>query len=302
MNNDSLSAEGDSKPSSAIYTNGQGNGKSRITHWLKTLFGRRGPEQSLKSELEEIIQEHEEEGNVVPEENEIIRNVLKFNEARVTDVMTPRSDISAASSDITLDDLRKIIIEYEHTRIPIFRENLDDIIGFIHIKDLIPFWGDGADFNIHSIVRELLFVPPSMRLHNLLVKMRAERTHMAIVVDEYGGTDGLVTIEDLVEEIVGEIEDEHDEENTQELIKLAEGVYDLSARFEIGKLEEELGQKIYSDDEMEEFDTIGGLIFTQLGRVPKLGETLRHRSGITLKVTDGDKRRIKRVKVIVSPK
>ncbi len=306
MNTDPQSPEGGSRPPGS---NGNGNGhtngnpggdKKAIINWLKQHLLRRSPDQSLKSELEEIIQEHEDEGSAAPEENEIIRNVLKFGDARVTDVMTPRSDICAVQIDITLDDLKKLVVEQEHTRIPVFRENLDDVAGFLHTKDLIPYWVNGNPFSIRDILRDVLFVPPSMKLHILLVKMRAERTHLAIVVDEYGGTDGLVTIEDLVEEIVGEIEDEHDEGSQLEIMKIADNVFEVAARYEVYKLEEELGRKIYSDDESDDFDTVGGLVFTTIGKIPKFGETIKHKSGLTFKVTDVDKRRIKRVKVIVN--
>lgn len=273
------------------------SGDSKLS-WFKKLFGK-DSEQSLKSELEEIIQEHEEEGNAPPENSEIIRNVLNFSEVKVGDVMTPRPDICAAPYDITMDDLKKIVVEREHTRIPIFRDNLDEVVGFVHIKDLIAYWGAEKPFKIQDILREVLFVPPSMKLQNLLIKMQIERTHMAIVVDEYGGTDGLVTIEDIVEEIVGEIEDEHDEDEAHEIVKLADHVYEVSARVEVAALEEKLGRKIYAEDEAEDFDTIGGLIFTNLSRVPKAGESFCHKSGITFKVMDADKRRIKRVKVIL---
>ena len=290
MNTEIASPEGESKPTKTESTG--------LITWIKNLM-KANCEQSLKSELEEIIQEHEDEGNIHPTENTILKNVLKFGDIRVTDVMTPRPDVNAVPSDISLIELRRFVADKEHTRIPVFRRNLDDIVGFIHIKDLLQYWGTEREFKIEEIIRELLFVPPSMRILNLLAKMQNERTHMAIVVDEYGGTDGLVTIEDLVEEIVGEIDDEHDDDGEKDLIKASENNYDASARLEIKKLETELSVSIYENAEEEQnFDTIGGLIFTELGRIPRIGESVTHKSGLTFKVIDADKRRIKRVKIV----
>ena len=167
---------------------GNGNGaEKKKGKWFRSLLSR-NEETSLKSELEEIIQEHEEGVNGAPSENVILRNVLKFDELRVTDVMTPRLDIDAVSADTSLEELIKLVAEKAHTRIPIFDKNLDDVVGFIHIKDLIKFWIEPKKFKLHEILHEILYVPPSMLIHNLLVQMQSERTHMAIVVDEYGGT------------------------------------------------------------------------------------------------------------------
>ncbi len=184
---------------------------------LRILAKRRnGDGHSLRETLEELIEEHEEEGGAedrqefTEEERELLLNALSFGELQVWDVMVPRSDVKATPISATLAEVLSAMREGMHTRLPVYRENLDEVVGMVHIKDLLPYWGDGADFVLERIVREVLFVPPSMRVLDLLLQMRDTGIHMAIVVDEYGGTDGLATIEDLVEEIVGEIQDEHD--------------------------------------------------------------------------------------------
>jgi len=271
--------------------------KKGVVHWFKkNLLGKSG-DNSLKTELEEIIQEHEEAGDTAPEDNMILRNVLKFSDVRVTEVMTPSSDIDAVPIDISLENLKTLVAEMEHTRLPVYRNNLDDVIGFLHIKDLIKFWVQGGNFSLEAILRELIYVPPSMKIIDLLEKMKLERTHMALVVDEYGGTDGLLTIEDLVEEIVGEIEDEYDEEEVSGIKKLSANIFEVMARVEIAELEEEFGMDIYSEDSKEDFHTIGGLIFTFLGKVPEIGEELEHPSGLKFKVLQADNRRIEKVEV-----
>lgn len=281
-------------------SNGSNAAKSGLFHWLKKLMPRKNGDATLRDELEEIIQEHEESGEMQPEENEILRNVLKFNELRADDVMTPRPDIDAVEEGISYDELVKFVAEKEHTRIPVYRENMDDIIGFVHVKDLFRYITNGHFSSLKDVMREIIFVPPAMRITDLLEKMRAKRTHIAIVIDEYGGTDGLITIEDVMEEIVGDIEDEHDEhnENHDEMKKLANGVFEVSARMDIDDLEEALDTKIYSEEAPEDYDTVGGLIFTEMGKVPEVGESFVHdNSGINFKVVEADNRRIKRVQL-----
>jgi len=285
--------EDGSKPQNGNGKNGAEKGK--VKGWIKGLLTK-NEEQSLKNELEEIIQEHEEDGNLASSENTILRNVLKFDELRVTNVMTQRLYICAVQADISLEELKKYVSENEHTRIPVFDKNLDDVVGFIHIKDLMRYWVEPKKFKLHEILREILYVPPSMKINNLLVKMQAERTHMAVVVDEYGGTTGLVTIEDLMEEIVGEIEDEHDEENQEECIRLDDSNYEVLARVEIKKLEEILNIKIPKNAD-HDYETIGGLIFSILGKIPRIGESVKLENGLLFKVIDADKRRIKKVKI-----
>ena len=291
--------EDGSKP----QTNGNvaGNGaEKKKSGWFRSLLNK-ADEPSLKTELQGIIEEHEEGSATASTDNTILRNALKFDELKVVDVMTPRLDICAVQADISLEELKKYIDENEHTRIPIFDKNLDDVVGFIHIKDLITYWIESnKKFKVHEILREILYVPPSMKVNNLLVKMQSERTHMAVVVDEYGGTTGLVTIEDLVEEIVGEIEDEHDEENQEEFIQLDENTYEVLARIEIRKLEETLGTKLDIEGHENDYDTLGGMVFALLSKIPRIGESISH-AGLTFKIIDADKRRIKRIKIVRAP-
>ena len=274
----------------------EGSSSRGFIPWFKRKILRQS-QTNLKSELEEIIQEHEEAGDAFVQDNEILRNVLHFDETKISEVMTPRPDIDSVAIDVTLEDLKKYVAESEHTRIPVYKSNLDEIIGFLHIKDLIKFWVGNGKFNLESLIRELIYVPPTMKVIDLLEKMKAKRTHMAIVVDEYGGTSGLVTIEDLMEELVGEIEDEHDDEEAFTLKKVNGSSYEASARFEIDKLEEELGLEIYANGEDEDFDTIGGLIFTKMGKIPEVGEKLNHESGLIFEITHADNRKIERVRI-----
>lgn len=289
------SEDSSSKPRQTEAGQNLGADKKTVKTWLRNLLKPNAAETSLRDELEEVLQDHEESGGEISEENTIIKNVLNFSDVKVSDVMTPRPDIRAISHDLSLNELIAYIIENEHTRMPVYRENMDDVIGFLHIKDLLKYWGDGADFKITDILRAIIFVPPSMRLSKLLERMKRERTHMAIVIDEYGGTDGLVTIEDLMEEIVGDIEDEHDDEE-DELLKAADdGSYQVNARLEVEELEEQLNISLRMED--EDFDTVGGFIFTRMGKVPEVGEIYQDETGVKFEILSADNRKIDWVKV-----
>jgi len=238
---------------------------------LKNLIRRLRPRsESLKESLEELIEEREEGGErIAPEERQMLSNVLAFADLRVDQVMTPRAYIDAVDENITLDVLRKFIAEKQHTRYPVFRRTLDDAKGFIHVKDLFPYLGGERTFLLSEILRPILFIPPSMHIINLLARMRASQVHIALVVDEYGGVSGLVTMEDMMEKIVGEINDEHDEsENEYDFSQVGSLAFEVSAAMPIGMLESKLGLKVSSDEEKEDFDTLGGMIFTTLGRPP----------------------------------
>jgi magnesium and cobalt transporter len=270
---------------------------------LKYLFGHRH-DASLKEALEEVIEEHEEqaEERLAPEEKLMLRNVLSFSDIKVSEIMIPRTDIASVPHDISLADLSKHITEFRHTRIPVYEDTLDRVLGFIHVKDLLPMLGGMRPYQLKTVMRELLFVPPSMRIIDLLVKMRKSGHHMAVVVDEYGGTDGLITMEDLFEEIVGDIQDEHDsdEEQDDKITRLSEKVFEVSARIRIEKLEKELGLNLVTEEKADEFDTLGGLIFFQLGRVPVKGEIIPHVSGIRFEIAAADPRRIHRVRILTA--
>ncbi|AIL65069.1 Hemolysin C [Rickettsiales bacterium Ac37b] len=253
---------------------------------------------SLEESVAELIEEHTAEGYTIsPEEKVILQNVARFGEMKVSDVMIPRTDIVAVEALISLEDLKKILIQQEHTRMPVYRESLDHVIGFIHIKDLLPVLVNEKPFVMEDIIRQLLVVSPSMKVVDLLVKMRLSRVHMALVLDEYGGIDGLATIEDLVEELVGEIQDEHDDTYEPELILLDDSTIEASARLAITKLEKQFNIEIASKDS-EDFDTIGGLLLSLVGSVPAQGEKIMYApASIEFEILESDLRRINRVLV-----
>jgi len=260
---------------------------------------------SLGASLDAVLGEDRDgTAELSPAEQDMIVNLLGFNELRTEDVMVPRPDIVAVEEGTSLDELVKAFREANHSRLPVFRETLDDPRGMVHIKDLLGWMADNrgagdadSGFNLAAIRRDLIYVPPSMPAIDLLLKMQASRVHMALVIDEYGGTDGLVTIEDLVEEIVGEIEDEHDEAERPDLVQLPDGSIDATARADIKDLEGMLGMSLLPEERGDELDTLGGLVFDMLGRVPQRGEVVVHESGIEFEIADADPRRIKRLVV-----
>ncbi len=267
--------------------------------WLRRLLVFR-QDASLKDALEEIIEEHDEQADepLPVEEKRMLHNVLSFGDIKVSDIMTPRTDITAVSNDITLEQLKTHILRHRHTRVPVYQETFDKMLGFVHVKDLLPMFSGDIGFEIGALLRDLLYVPPSMRILDLLVKMRKSGIHMAIVVDEHGGTDGLVTLEDLFEEIVGDINDEHDEGDKEQVItKVDDRVFDVNARIRIETLEQQLGLNLVTEEKEDEFDTLGGLIFFQLGRVPGKGENVPHVSGIRFEIMEADARRIHKIRI-----
>ncbi|HEX6957033.1 MAG TPA: hemolysin family protein [Ferrovibrio sp.] len=277
------------------------NGSSRASFWkrlLNLLRGRDG-EESLRESIEELLEEHAGLPTTPEEtaERALLRNVLEVGELRVGEIRVPRTDIVAVPHEIGFADLVKMLIEAEHSRLPVYRGTLDDVIGMVHVKDVLPYLAGREGFAIEKVMRKLLVVPPSKSVLNLLREMRDTRIHMAIIVDEYGGVDGLVTIEDLVEQIVGEIDDEHDEAEGALLIERPDGVYEAHGRCPIEDLEEKLGRKLIDPEEDEEVDTVGGLIVAHIGRVPQRGELIEHPAGLAFEVVDADPRRIKRVRV-----
>ena len=234
----------------------------------------------------------------------------RFHRLRVDDVMVPRADIVAVDSTSTLTELSAAFKAAGHSRLPVYKETLDDPTGMVHIKDLLPYLMLDAKGRTNKtypdkkvlqyIKREVLFVPPSMLAQDLLRRMQGRRIHMAIVVDEYGGTDGLITIEDLIETIVGDIDDEHDERDPEVQIVTGKGgrsVWEADARILIDDFEASLGRDFATPDEEDDVDTLGGLIFTLAGRVPERGEIIRHASGVEFEVMDADSRRVKRLRI-----
>ncbi|MEM6407143.1 MAG: hemolysin family protein [Pseudomonadota bacterium] len=220
---------------------------------------------------------------------------------RVLDVAIPRADMVAVPGDIELEGLIKVFRESGFTRLPVYQETLDTPTGLIHLKDLALQHGFGANgdaaFDMSGLVREVLFVPPSMPIGVLLQKMQTDRKHMALVIDEYGGVDGLVTIEDLIEQVIGEIEDEHDVDEATTWREEKPGVYIAQSRTPLETFEAEIGLRLSDEENEEEIDTLGGLVFLLTGRVPARGEVVKHPSGAEFEIIDADPRRIKRIRV-----
>lgn len=273
----------------------------RLGHFLGLL---RDAEPSLRESLEEVIEEHDEDGEgeaLGDDERLMLMNVLKYGELRIDDIMVPRADIIAIDAATSLHDLVGVFSEATHSRLPVYNGSLDELVGMVHVKDVVRLFGRpvtrGEDASIGKLLRPLIFVAPSMKLMDLLAQMKAKRTHMAIVVDEYGGTDGLVTIEDLVEQIVGEIEDEHDESVTLRLLARDDGSYDVDARTPLLELEGVLKCDLLPDERDEDVETVGGMVASLEGRVPGVGETITHPLGYGFEIIEADPRRILRVRV-----
>ena len=212
--------------------------------------------------------------------------------------MVPRSDIMALENGVSMDELKKHVIEIGHTRIPVYNDSLDHIEGFIHVKDLFPYLASGEAFSINQVLREILFIPPSMRIVDLLMKMRVSGCHMAIVVDEFGGTDGLVTMEDLFEELVGEIQDEHDgHEASPHMRWIGDQILEADARTSIETIEEALKESLRDSEEEHDVDTLGGFIFSIMGRVPVRGEVVMIKPTLKAEIMLADPRRIRQVRL-----
>ena len=264
---------------------------------------RRDRGEEIREAIQEIIEESPElrdapanEPALGEEERALFGNILRLRNRTVSDVMVPRADILAVPVDTSLEDTVRLMQREAHSRYPVYRESLDDTIGMVHMKDVMPYWNSGRKFHLRDVLRRVIFAAPTLPVLDLLLDMRRQRVHMALVVDEFGGTDGLLTIEDLVEEIVGEIEDEHDVAQTPTVARRNDGTIDVNGRTPVELLEQEVGN-VLSEDERREIDTVGGLIFSLLGRIPERGEVVRHPSGVEFEVLDVDPRRIRRLRV-----
>jgi magnesium and cobalt transporter len=294
MNQPASAPEGDSKPNSAYEST------SRIglaVRWFREKAGLRG-EGTLKDMIEEALDDENGGNNISAEEKSILKNMIHFGELTVRDIMVPRSDIMAVERGVKLEELKQHVITIGHTRIPVYDESLDAIEGFIHVKDLFPHLTAGETFDIRRVLREILFIPPSMRIVDLLMKMRVSGCHIAIVVDEFGGTDGMVTMEDLFEELVGEIQDEHDGHEAEAMMRwLGDHVVETDARTTIEQLEKALGESLCDDAIAEDIDTLGGLIFSNLGRVPVRGEVMKLKGNLKAEILAADPRRIRLVRL-----
>ena len=285
-------------------SNGQPpEGGGRLWRGLRHILFGEEHEPTLRDQIEEAIDEHEGEkikpgnGDLSPIERQMVRNLLHFGERTVDDVAVPRSDIIAISETASFDELVALFAEAGHSRLPVYRDDLDTVTGMVHIKDVFEIMAKGLPkpASIATLIREPRYVPQSMGVLDLLADMRATRTHLAIVVDEYSGTDGLVTIEDLVEEIVGDIEDEHDEEAPASLIPIEDGMWDADARAELEDVAQLIDARLADVD--EDVETLGGLAIVLAGHVPQRGEVVEHRSGWKIEVTEGDSRRATRVRL-----
>lgn len=278
----------------------------------------------LQKSLEGVIESHTEQTGALTlngDARSMMRNVIGFADMRVNDLMVPRANIIAVEDTSTMRELLAQFIEANHSRLPVYRESLDDVAGMIHVKDylrwmtskgskkktkLVPEAGVtlaakelSSTIKQHpSLLRDVLFVPPSMPAPDLLLKMKASHIHLAIVVDEYGGTDGIVSLEDLVEVIIGDISDEHDTDDEHDMLYMVdEKTYVANAQVEISKLDERLKVDLLPDDQEDEADTLAGLVFEMAGRVPARGEIIKHPSGLEFEIMDSDARRIKRVRI-----
>ena len=268
---------------------------SRVRALLRLLRRPRGQRETLDALVATAATELG--SPITPQERVRIGNVLKGHGRNAADVMVPRVDIVALDIDQPFAEVVKCMVEHGHSRVPVYRETLDDVIGFVHVKDVLGPVADRRPARLERLLRKVLFVAPSVPILDLLVQMRQARTHIAMVIDEFGGIDGLVTIEDLIEEIVGEIEDEHDVDAAPVLIERPDGSVIADARIPIEALEEQHGTRLRPPGEQEAVDTLGGLVFTLAGRVPKRGEIIAHPDGIEFEVLDADPRRIKRLRV-----
>ena len=298
--------EGDSF--SGVKTASDDDSDGRIWQRLKTMFFGRDHEPTLREQLEEAIAEHEEDsddrgepdndGDLTAVERTMLRNLLHFSEHRVDDVMVTRSDIIAIDESATFAECVAAFAEHGHSRLPVYRDSLDSITGMIHIKDIFAVLAEGSETpeSLEAFIRQPRFVPQNMSVLALLDEMRRTRTHLAIVLDEYSGTEGLVTIEDLVEEIVGEIEDEHDDEPEELFYQISPDMWEADARVELDDLAEAIDAKLAEVD--EDVDTLGGLAFVIAGQVPNIGQMLLHEaSGWRLEILEADDKRVSKIRL-----
>jgi len=283
-----------------MATRNEDEGGSRLWRGMRHLiFGDDG-ETTLRDQIEEVIDEAEGSrpvsGDLSPHERLMLRNLLHLGDRTAGDICVTRGEIMSVPSTISFEELIRAFADAGHSRLPVYGESLDEVVGMIHIKDVfIADFDSARDRSIQALMRTPLFVPESMGVIDLLARMRAERIHLAIVVDEFGGTEGLVTIEDVVEEIVGEIEDEHDEQEVPMLTLLEDGVWEADTRLELDELTQVVDPRLAAED--DEVDTLGGLAFLLAGRILKPGESVCHPSGWRFECIEADSRRIVRLRL-----
>ena len=276
---------------------------SLVKRLLQLLRGENASSAAIRESLEEVIEDSERQSAALSaQERVMLTNLLAFGELKVLDVMVPRADIIAADETMPLGALVALFRDAKHSRLPVYRETLDDPTGLVHVKDvlgLLEAQPGGAwrlpKSTIARIMRPILFVPPSMRALDLLLKMQATHTHLALVIDEYGGTDGLVSIEDIIEEIVGDIADEHDEDDVS--LRRDGDAYVVDARFDLEDFKQETGIDLMTEETAEDVDSLGGLVVALLGRVPQRGEIVAHQAGYEFEVLEADPRRVRRLRI-----
>ena len=278
------------------------NGRGFLDRVRHRLLGR--TEHGVRESIAELVKESAEGGaedGTAPEldrqERALIANVLRLRGTTADDVMVPRADIIAIPVDVTLEQALEHIRREGHSRLPVYREELDEIVGMVHIKDVFAYVGRADAFKMEALLRRPLMVAPQVPVLDLLLQMRQARMHLALVVDEYGGIDGLLTIEDLVEEIVGDIADEHDEVAVPMITERTDGALDLDARLSTEAFEARMGPVLTEDERAADIDTVGGLVFNLAGRVPSRGEVVSHSSGFEFRILEADARRIRRLRV-----
>ena len=295
-----------SRPGDSV--SGDADSSGGLLRAIRKLFDNSEVDTSLRAQLEEAIDEHEDEqasgtddagkGDLSPLELQMLRNLLHFSEHDADDVAIPRSEIVALSADASWEEVVAQFAEHGHSRLPVYRGTLDQVIGMMHVKDVFPFLARGeappADWTV--LMRQPLYVPQARGALDVLADMRAHRIHLAIVLDEFSGTDGIITIEDLVEEIVGNIEDEHDEAPVELITPIGEGMWDADARAELDDVAEIVADPRLADVE-EAVDTLGGLAFVLAGQVPRPGAMLAHPSGWRIEVTAGDETHVTRLRL-----
>lgn len=269
-----------------------------LIDWLVGLVRGRheGENDALREAIEDLIEEKNHGGmtSIAVHERALISNILRLRDLSVVDIMVPRADILAVELNTPKNELLDIMATHPHSRLPVYRETLDDVVGTIHIKDVLAHLAKERSFEIKDLVRDAEIVAPSMPVLDLLLQMRHTRVHMALVVDEFGGIDGLITIADIIEAIVGEIDDEHDIDLQPKMVDRPDGSMLADGRVPIEDFEERFGA-ILEDDDREDIDTLAGLVFSVAGRVPARGEIIVHPSGIEFEVTEADPRRITRM-------
>ena len=285
---------------------GSGDPDSTYPLWraIRRFFDKGDNEQSLRAQLEEVIDEHEDDaseassakGDLSPIERQMLRNLLHFSEHDADDVAIPRGEIIAIRASASWDEVIAAFAEHGHSRIPVYGETLDEVVGMVLIKDVFPFLAKGTPpDDWKALMRQPLFVPQARGALDVLADMRTSRTHLAIVIDEYSGTDGIITIEDLVEEIIGEIEDEHDDAPEELIVPLDDGMWEADARAELDDIAQKIDPRLAEVE--ESVDTLGGLAFVLAGQVPPVGTMLEHGSGWRIEVTAGNEKHVTRLRL-----